>query len=144
MARYTGPSCRLCRREGIKLYLKGERCYTEKCSVDRRSYAPGQHGQRRRGKYSSTACSCGKNKKPAAFMVCWKNSFAGISRKLTGARVLQGRTYCRFWSHGWIILFIAWVCSFALEARQLVRHGHFTVNGQKVTIPFLPVSPVML
>jgi small subunit ribosomal protein S4 len=72
LARYTGAVCRQCRREGLKLYLKGERCYTEKCSIDRRAYAPGQHGQRRRGKASEYGLQLRENKKHAVFTAYWK------------------------------------------------------------------------
>lgn len=73
MARYSGPVCRLCRREGAKLFLKGERCYTKKCSVDRRSYAPGQHGQGRK-RYRNTENSCVQSSLHAAFTVFLRDS----------------------------------------------------------------------
>ena len=81
MARYTNAVCRLCRREGQKLFLKGDRCYTEKCSVDRRSYPPGEHGQGRR-KASNTACSSERSKRPRDTTDLWKNSSVDILKWL--------------------------------------------------------------
>lgn len=80
MARYNGPVCRLCRREGAKLYLKGDRCYTNKCAIDRRGYAPGEHGQSRK-KFLSTVFSSGKNRRPAGFTVFWRPNSATTLKK---------------------------------------------------------------
>ena len=63
MARYIGPVCRLCRREGMKLFLKGERCYTEKCAIEKRNFAPGQHGKTRKRSWPATACSCARSRR---------------------------------------------------------------------------------
>lgn len=87
MARYTGAVCRLCRREGQKLFLKGERCYTGKCAVERRQYAPGQHGQARNpARRRNTACSCVPSSMRSAITVCWRVSSAIISRWLRKCR----------------------------------------------------------
>ena len=117
MARYTGPVCRLCRREGQKLFLKGERCYSEKCSVGRRAYAPGQHGQGR--------------KKTSEYGMQLRANFEMAERKVgvTGEnllRILESRLDN--------VVYRAGFASSRAEARQLVGHGHFTVNGIRVDI----------
>ena len=103
MARYTGPACKLCRREGKKLFLKGDRCYTSKCAIERRSYAPGQHGQ---------------------------NLMAERKAGVTGSNLLQ---ICE--SRLDNVVYTAGFASSRAQARQLVNHAHFTVNGTKVDIP---------
>ncbi len=142
MARYTGPSCRLCRREGIKLYLKGERCYTEKCSVDRRSYAPGQHGQRRRGKYSEYGLQLREKQKARRIYGVLEKQFRRYFKEADRRKGITGENLLQILESR--LDNIVYRMGFALsrsEARQLVRHGHFTVNGQKVTIPSYQVSP---
>ena len=83
MARYTEAVCKLCRREGQKLFLKGERCYTDKCALSRRAYAPGQHGQGPQKRLPSTVCSCAPSRWPAVFTACWRASSATITRLAT-------------------------------------------------------------
>lgn len=142
MARYTDAVCRQCRREGLKLYLKGERCYTEKCSVDRRAYAPGQHGQRRRGKVSEYGLQLREKQKARRLYGVLENQFrryfveADRRKGITGENLLQ-ILESRLDN-------IVYRMGFALsrpEARQLVKHGHFTVNGKKVSIPSYQVRP---
>ncbi len=142
MARYTGPSCRLCRRERIKLYLKGERCYTEKCSVDRRSYAPGQHGQRRRGKYSEYGLQLREKQKARRIYGVLEKQFRRYFKEADRRKGITGENLLQILESR--LDNIVYRMGFALsrsEARQLVRHGHFTVNGQKVTIPSYQVRP---
>ncbi|MCR3921117.1 MAG: 30S ribosomal protein S4 [Firmicutes bacterium] len=142
MARYTGPVCRQCRREGLKLYLKGERCYTEKCGVERRAYAPGQHGQRRRSKTSEYGLQLREKQKARRVYGVLESQFrryfqeADRRKGITGENLLQ-ILESRFDN-------IVYRMGFALsrpEARQLVKHGHFAVNGKKVTIPSYQVRP---
>ena len=96
MARYIGPVCRLCRREGMKLFLKGERCYTEKCAIEKRNFPPGQHGKRaRRRRWSATACSCARSRRSSASTACSRTSSgryfeaAERQRGITGETLLQ-------------------------------------------------------
>lgn len=135
MARYTGASCRLCRREGEKLFLKGDRCYTSKCSVTKRAYAPGQHGQQRK-KLSEYGLQLREKQKAKRFYGILESQF----RKYFDIAVKkQGVT-----GENLLILLetrldnIAYRMGLAesrAQARQLVRHGHITVNGKKVNIP---------
>lgn len=135
MARYTDSVCRLCRREAIKLYLKGERCYTDKCAIERRNYPPGQHGQKR-PKFSEYAMQLREKQKVKRMYGVLEGQFrryfaiAERTRGITGEILLQ-LLERRFDN---MIYRMGFATSRA-EARQLVRHGHFTVNGRKVNIP---------
>lgn len=141
MARYTGPSCKLCRREGTKLYLKGDRCYTDKCAIARRAYAPGQHGQSRKklGNYGMQLREKQKAKRIYGLLE------AQFRKTYEEADRLKGKT-----GENLLVLLerrmdnVVYRLGFAgsrPEARQLVRHGHFTVNGKKVNIPSYVVKP---
>lgn len=140
MARYTGPSCRLCRREGMELFLKGERCYTDKCAIKRRSYPPGQHGQGRI-KVSDYGVQLREKQKVRRIYGILENQFRGYFQMADRMKGVTGEN----------LLFIlerrldnvAFRFGFATsrdEARQLVRHGHFTLNGRKVNIPSIQVK----
>ena len=135
MARYTDSVCRLCRREALKLYLKGERCYTDKCAIERRNYPPGQHGQER-PKFSEYALQLREKQKVKRMYGVLEGQFrryftiAERSRGITGEILLQ-LLERRFDN---MIYRMGFATSRA-EARQLVRHGHFQVNGRKVNIP---------
>ena len=140
MARYTGPSCRLCRREGQKLFLKGDRCYSGKCALERRSYAPGQHGQGRK-KSSDYGLQLREKQKAKRFYglqeTQFRNYFDKASRKsgMTGENLLimlETRLDNTVFRMGF--------ASSRKEARQLVLHGHFTVNGKKADIPSMAVK----
>lgn len=135
MARYTGPVCRLCRREGTKLYLKGSRCYSDKCAIDRRAYAPGQHGQGRK-KITEYGVQLREKQKARRIYGVLESQFrryfakAAREKGITGERLLQ-LLELRLDN-------VVFRCNFAdsrPQARQLVRHGHFTVNGKRVNIP---------
>jgi len=142
LARYTGAVCRQCRREGLKLYLKGERCYTEKCSVDRRSYAPGQHGQRRRGKASEYGLQLREKQKARRIYGVLEKQFRKYFKEADRRKGITGENLLQILESR--LDNIVYRMGFALsrsEARQLVRHGHFTVNGKKVTIPSYQVRP---
>lgn len=136
MARYTDASCRLCRREGEKLFLKGERCYTNKCSVARRAYAPGQHGQQRQKKVSEYGLQLREKQKTRRFYGVLESQFrkyfemASNKKGITGENLLQ-ILESRFDN----VVHRLGLATSRPEARQLVRHGHFTVNGKKVNIP---------
>ena len=135
MARYTGAVCRLCRREGQKLFLKGERCYTDKCGLTRRAYAPGQHGQGRK-KLSGYGLQLREKQKARRYYGVLEGQFrhyfelANKKAGVTGENllaILESRLDNVVYRLGF--------GTSRPEARQLVRHGHFTVNGQKVNIP---------
>jgi small subunit ribosomal protein S4 len=135
MARYTGPVCRLCRREGMKLFLKGDRCYSERCAINKRSYAPGQHGQGRK-KLSEYGVQLREKQKARRYYGVLESQFAkyfDLAEKRQGVTgenllsILESRLDN-------VVYRLGFAMSRA-EARQLVRHGHFTVNGKKVNIP---------
>lgn len=134
MARYTGASCRLCRREGERLLLKGERCYTDKCSIKRRVYAPGQHGQQKK-KLSEYGLQLREKQKARRYYGILEGQFrkyfelASKKKGITGENLLQileSRLDNTVYRLG--------LATSRPEARQLVNHGHFTVNGKKVNI----------
>ncbi|HHV61712.1 MAG TPA: 30S ribosomal protein S4 [Firmicutes bacterium] len=141
MARYTGPVCRLCRREGIKLFLKGDRCFTEKCAIDRRGYAPGQHGQGRK-KLSEYAIQLREKQKLRRIYGILERQFeryfemAARKKGITGEALLQILE-----SRLDNVVYRLGFGSSRNEARQIVRHGHIAVNGRKVDIPSYLVSP---
>ncbi len=140
MARYTGPVCRLCRREGLKLYLKGDKCYTDKCALTKRNYAPGMHGQSRK-KVTEYGLQLREKQKVKRFYGINESQMA---RYFDRADKMQGIT-------GENLLHLletrldnaVYRLGFAqsrAEARQLVTHGHFTVNGNKTDIPSFKVK----
>ena len=143
MARYTGPVCRLCRREGQKLFLKGTKCFTDKCPIERRNYAPGQHGltQARRRKASDYAPQLREKQKVRRIYGVseryFRNLFEKASRQpgVVGENLLialEGRLDN-------VVYRLAFASSRS-QARQLVRHGHVEVNGQVVDIPSYQVK----
>ena len=135
MARYTDASCRLCRREGQKLFLKGTRCYTDKCAVARRAQAPGQHGAKKK-KLSEYGVQLREKQKAKAFYGVLESQFrkyfeeAARSKGVTGTRLLQILE-----SRLDNVVYRLGLATSRAQARQLVRHGHFQVNGVKVNIP---------
>ena len=141
MARYTGPVCRICRRHGLKLFLKGERCFGPKCAIERRNYPPGDHGQRRR-KLSEYANQL-KEKQKARYVYGvleqqFRKHFGTAERRqgMTGAnllRVLESRLDNVVYRMGF--------ADSRKQARQLVRHGHFSVNGRRTDIPSALLKP---
>jgi small subunit ribosomal protein S4 len=141
VARYSGPVCRLCRREGIKLFLKGERCYTDKCAIERRSYPPGQHGQGRGKKATEYSIQLREKQKLkriyGSLEKPFRRMFASAERGhgVTGENlllILERRLDNTVYRMGF--------ATSRSEARQLVRHGHFLVNNHRVTIPSYTVS----
>jgi small subunit ribosomal protein S4 len=135
MARYTGAVCKLCRREGKKLFLKGERCYTGKCSVERRAYAPGQHGQSRK-KTSEYGLQLRAKQQARRYYGIQEGQFhkyflmAERKQGVTGENLLR---ICESRLDN-VVYLLGWANSRA-EGRQLVTHGHYLVNGKKVDIP---------
>jgi len=143
VARYNEPVCRLCRREGMKLFLKGERCFKEKCAVERRSYAPGQHGKRRNKMQPYGLQLREKQKVRRVYGVLeaqFRRYFAEANRLkgITGEnllRLLELRLDNVVYTLGF--------ASSRAQARQLVRHGHVVINGRVRNIPSLQVKPGM-
>ncbi|MFD1673124.1 30S ribosomal protein S4 [Alicyclobacillus fodiniaquatilis] len=140
MARYTGPVCRLCRREGLKLYLKGERCLTEKCSVDKRPYAPGQHGQGRK-RASEYGQQLREKQKARRYYGVLENQFGRYYEEAARRRGVTGENLLELLeSRLDNVVFRLGLAGSRAEARQLIRHGHFNVNGGRVNIPSYLVS----
>lgn len=140
MARYTGPVCRVCRREGEKLYLKGDRCYTPKCAMDRRSYPAGEHGQKRR-KISDYAVQLREKQKLRRMYGVLERQFRIYSQKATKQRGLTGEILLQTLERRLDnVVYKVGFCSSRASARQMVRHGHFLVNGRRVDIPSYLVS----
>ncbi|MDD3971233.1 MAG: 30S ribosomal protein S4 [Clostridia bacterium] len=135
MARYTDAVCKLCRREGVKLFLKGDRCYTDKCAIVRRAYAPGQHGKKR-SKQSEYGLQLREKQKARRFYGVLESQFikyydmASRQKGMTGEnllKILESRLDNVVYRMG--------LANSRPEARQLVRHGHFNINGKTVDIP---------
>ncbi len=136
MARYIGPVCRLCRREDMKLFLKGERCYTDKCGYERRSYPPGQHGQNRRRKRSDYGEQLREKQKVKRIYGIAEKQFRGYYHKALRMPGVTGNTLIQLLERRLDnVVYRMGFASDHAEARQLVRHGHFTINGKKVNIP---------
>ena len=141
MARYTGPSCKLCRREGMKLFLKGERCLTEKCAIERRSYPPGEHG-RGRIKQSQYLLQLREKQKARRYYGLLEKQFRNYYDKAARGSGVSGENLLRMLETRLdnVIYRLGFAASRA-QARQLVRHGHFQVNGRRVNIPSFQVKP---
>jgi small subunit ribosomal protein S4 len=142
LARYREAVCRLCRREGVELYLKGDRCFTDKCAIKRRGYPPGQHGQRRMKKHSDYGVQLREKQKARRIYGLLEKQFHNYFEK---ADRMKGKT-----GDNLLILLerrldnVVFKLGFAVtrrESRQLVRHGHFLVKGRRVNIPSFLVRP---
>jgi len=146
MARYTGPACRLCRREGTKLFLKGTRCLTEKCAVDRRGYAPGQHGQGggRGRKMSEYAKQLREKQKVKRLYGLTEGQFRTTYAKASTLPGVKGTNLLvALETRLDNIVYRMGFAASRRAARQLVRHGHVEVNGRRVDVPSFKVSPGM-
>jgi small subunit ribosomal protein S4 len=136
MARRTGAMCRLCRREGIKLFLKGTRCVSEKCSFDKRGYCPGQHGQRRKGKFSDYGMQLREKQKVKRIYGVLEKQFRGYFQKAEKQKGVTGETLLQMLERRLDnVVFRSCLASSRAEARQMVKHNMITVNEQKVNIP---------
>jgi small subunit ribosomal protein S4 len=142
LARNIGSSCRLCRRENLKLFLKGDRCYGDKCAFERRPYAPGQHGQRRAGKYSDYRIQLREKQKVKRIYGLLEKQFRGYyfraerQKGITGTNLLillESRIDNIVYRMGF--------SSSRNQARQMVMHNHFLVNSREVNIPSYQVKP---
>ncbi|WP_027339516.1 30S ribosomal protein S4 [Halonatronum saccharophilum] len=141
MARYTGPSCRLCRQEGEKLFLKGERCYTDKCAIERRSYGPGEQGRGRRRKLSEFGLQLREKQKVRRIYGVMEKQFRLYFEKAERKPGITGENFLNLLESR--LDNVVYRLGFATsrnEARQFVRHGHILVNGSRVDIPSYLVS----
>jgi len=140
MARYTDAKCRLCRREGTKLYLKGDRCYTDKCAITRRAYAPGQHGQSRK-KMSEYGIQLREKQKVRRIYGILEKQFRDYFGEAERQKGVTGENMLRLLELRLDnVVYRMGFGESRAEARQLVGHGHFTVNGKKVDIPSYQVG----
>jgi len=135
VARYTDAVCRQCRREGLKLFLKGERCYTDKCAIERRNYPPGEHGQRR-PKFSEYSIQLREKQKLRRMYGVLEDQFRRYFQLADRSRTVTGEALLQFLERRLdnVVYRLGFSTSRA-EARQLVRHGHFLVNGRRVNVP---------
>jgi small subunit ribosomal protein S4 len=142
MARYTGPVCKLCRREGTKLYLKGERCYSAKCAIEKRPYPPGQHGQRRGRKLSDYGIRLREKQKLRRFYGMSERQFKNLfdeaaRRKGATGQVFLGLLESRLDS----VVYRLGIASSRAQARQFVNQGHIAVNGKRLDIASYQLKP---
>ncbi len=141
MARYLDSVCRLCRREGEKLFLKGERCFSPKCAIDRRSYPPGQHG-RIRPKFSSYGEQLREKQKVKRVYGLLEGQFRGYFMKAERQKGITGENLLKLLERRLDnVVYLLGFASSRKQARQLVRHSHFTVRGRRVDIPSFLVRP---
>ncbi len=137
MSRYTGPSCRLCRREGTKLYLKGDRCYSDKCALNKRNFAPGQHGQSRK-KSTEYGMQLREKQKVRRFYGLTESQMRMYFDKADKMKGITGENLLRLLELRLDnVVYRMGFASSRAEARQLVTHGHFLLNGRKADIPSL-------
>jgi small subunit ribosomal protein S4 len=140
LARSIGPKCKQCRREGMKLFLKGERCLTEKCSIERRSYPPGEHG-RGRIKQSEYLLQLREKQKARRYYGLLEKQFRSYYEKASRQGGITGESLLRMLELRLDnVVYRLGFASSRAQARQLVRHGHFTVNGRRVNIPSYQVK----
>ena len=142
MGRYIGPVGRLCRREGVKLYLKGERCYSPKCAMERRPYPPGQHGQKRARRPSDYAVRLREKQKLRRIYGISERQFRNLFEEASKKKGVTGSVFLGLLESR--LDNVVYRLGFAVsrrQARQLVRHGHITVNGRRVDLPSYRVRP---
>ncbi|MDD4801664.1 MAG: 30S ribosomal protein S4 [Syntrophomonas sp.] len=141
MGRYTESVCRQCRREGEKLFLKGDRCYSEKCSVQKRSFIPGQHGQKRRQKTSEYGLQLREKQKAKRIYGVLEKQFRNYFKKADRQKGITGENLLILLERRLDnVVFRMGMGASRKEARQLVNHDHFTINGKKANIPSMLVS----
>ncbi|HSQ34225.1 MAG TPA: 30S ribosomal protein S4 [Peptostreptococcaceae bacterium] len=141
MARYTGASCRQCRREGMKLFLKGDRCYTDKCAIVKRNYAPGQHGQGRK-KVSNYGLQLREKQKVKRIYGVLETQFRNLYERAEKMAGITGENLLSLLERRLDnVVYRMGLGSSRKEARQLVGHGHFLLNGRKADIASIVVKP---
>lgn len=136
MARYRDAKCRLCRREGVKLFLKGDRCFSNKCAIEKRAFAPGQHGKRRRAKPSKYSLQLREKQKFRRMYGLQEQQFHNYFAKAVQQKGITGTILLQMLERRLDnVVYRLGFASSRAQARQLIRHSHFTVNGQRVNIP---------
>ena len=142
MARYHGPVCRLCRREGMKLFLKGERCHTEKCAIEKRNFVPGQHGKDRKSKIQGYGLQLREKQKARRYYGVLEGYFRNLFEKASEMKGITGDNMLSMLESRLdnVVLRAGFATSRA-QARQLVRHGHISVNGRRTNIPSFQAKP---
>ncbi len=141
MARYTGAVCRLCRRDGVKLFLKGSRCFSEKCAIDKRNFPPGQHGQARAKKIVGYGLQLREKQKAKRIYFTLESQFRAYYEKASNKTGVTGELLLQQLERR--LDNVAYRIGYAIsrrQARQIVRHGHVSVNGRKVNIPSFQVK----
>ncbi len=142
MARYTGSVCRLCRRERMKLFLKGDRCFKEKCAIERRSYPPGQHGQRRGRRTLGYGIQLREKQKVRRIYGVLEKQFRNYFKEAERGKGITGENLLVMLEKRLDnVVYSLGFASSRAQARQLIRHGHIQVGGKKTTIPSYQVSP---
>jgi small subunit ribosomal protein S4 len=142
MARYIGAVCRLCRREGMKLFLKGERCYTEKCAIEKRNLPPGQHGKARKAKLVGYGLQLREKQKVKRIYGVLENQFRRYFEAAERQRGITGETLLQMLEQRLDnVVYRLGLATSRAQARQLVRHAHFAVNNKKVNVPSYIVKP---
>jgi small subunit ribosomal protein S4 len=142
LARYSGPVCRLCRREGMKLFLKGERCHTEKCAIEKRNFAPGQHGKDKKPKLVGYGLQLREKQKARRYYQILEGQFRNLYEKAVNQKGITGEYMLQMLERRLDnVLYRTGFSTSRAQGRQVVRHGHVTVNGKKVNIPSFTVKP---
>lgn len=142
MGRYTESVCRLCRREGIRLYLKGDRCYSDKCAIERRSYPPGEHGQSRRAKVTPYGQQLREKQKARRIYGIMEAQFRNYFKKAARKQGVTGEILLQLLETRLDnLVYRLGIAPSRNAARQLVKHGHVTVNGRRADIPSYHVRP---
>jgi small subunit ribosomal protein S4 len=142
LARYRGPVCRLCRREGMKLFLKGERCHSEKCAIERRNFVPGQHGKDRKAKLVGYGLQLREKQKVRRIYGVLETQFRNTFEKAAHMKGITGENLLASLERRLdSVLYRMGLATSRSQGRQIVRHGHILVNGKKVDIPSYVVRP---
>ena len=142
MARYSGPVCRLCRREGMKLFLKGERCHTEKCAIEKRNFVPGQHGKdAKKAKIVGYGLQLREKQKARRYYRILEGQFRNLYEKAVKSKGITGEyMLAQLEKRLDNVVYRMGIATSRAQGRQLVRHGHVLLNGKKVNIPSYVVS----
>ena len=142
MARYKGPVCRICRREGMKLFLKGERCHSEKCAIEKRNFAPGQHGKDKKSKLVGYGLQLSEKQKARRYYRVLEGQFRNLYETAVNQKGITGENMLGMLERRLDnVVYRSGLATSRAQARQLVRHGHMTVNGRKTNIPSYTVKP---
>jgi small subunit ribosomal protein S4 len=142
MARYIGPVCRLCRREGMKLFLKGERCYSEKCAIEKRNFPPGQHGKDRKPKVVGFGLQLREKQRGRRYYQLLEGQFRNLFEKAAAMKGITGESLLNMLERRLDnSLYRMGFGTSRAQCRQLVRHGHVNVNGRRVDIPSFTLRP---